>query len=93
MSWGSPWGSGWATSLVRGNSVGVVGTGMAKSGGWTWLRIMAAVAGAAFVVALFLPKSIMPPEKLPYAESAFTTLIGLAAGAEARQRTKEANGG
>lgn len=62
-------------------------------GGWTWLRIMAAVAGVAFLVALFLPKSVMPPDRLAPIESGFTTLIGLAAGAEVRQKQSQVRNG
>lgn len=61
---------------------------MASRGGWTWLRVMAVVAGAALLVALFLPKSVMPPDRLPYFAAAFTGILGIAGGAEARDRTK-----
>lgn len=49
---------------------------------------MAAVAGVAFLVCLFLPASVIPPDRLPLVASGFTTLIGLAASADTRQRAR-----
>lgn len=46
---------------------------------------MAVISGAALMIALFLPKTIMPPERLPYFGAAFTAILAAAAGAEAKQ--------
>lgn len=65
---------------------------MGKAGGWTWLRIMAVISGVALMIALFLPKNVMPPDRLPYFAAAFTGILGVAAGAEAKQAATKKDG-
>lgn len=49
---------------------------------------MTIVAFIAWVAALFLPKGIIPPDRLPAISGILTTLIGATLGNEVFQRSK-----
>lgn len=70
-----------------GGSVGAID--MASSGTPGWMRILTIVAFCAWIVALFLPEGIIPPDRLPAISGILTTLIGATLGNEVFQRSKD----